>query len=116
MVYYYDPQIDLEIEGFMIPWVVVNFGSQVNILPKGTLIKMGRNKLVRSRNFLKLSNQIFIKSIRLLKGTKTNIMGMKIMVYFEVIDLFKDTKTYKRLVRRPRGRRMKEIISLKKYR
>jgi hypothetical protein len=30
----YDPQVDLEIKGFMIPQVVVDFGSQVHILPK----------------------------------------------------------------------------------
>jgi hypothetical protein len=28
------PQVDLEVKGFMIPQVVVDFGSQVHILPK----------------------------------------------------------------------------------
>jgi hypothetical protein len=30
---YYDPRVDLEIEGMMVNQVVVDFGSQVNILP-----------------------------------------------------------------------------------
>jgi hypothetical protein len=28
------PQVDLEVKGFMIPQIVVDFGSQVHILPK----------------------------------------------------------------------------------
>jgi hypothetical protein len=32
----YDTQVNLEVEGFMVSQVVVDFRSQVNILPKGT--------------------------------------------------------------------------------
>ena len=31
-----DPQINLEIEGFHAPQVIIDFGSQANILPKRT--------------------------------------------------------------------------------
>lgn len=34
-----DPQVDLEVEGLLIPQVVVDFESQVNILPKSTWLK-----------------------------------------------------------------------------
>jgi hypothetical protein len=35
---YYDPQVDLEIHGVLINQVVVDFGSQVNILPRYALV------------------------------------------------------------------------------
>lgn len=63
----YDPQVDLEVKGFMIPQVVVDFGSQVHILPKEVQIKMGRLDLVSSKNFLKLVDQRFAKPISNLK-------------------------------------------------
>ena len=36
-----DPQVDLEVEGVLIPQVVVDFGSQVNIFPKFKWLKLG---------------------------------------------------------------------------
>ena len=35
------PQVDLDIKGALIPQVFIDFGSQVNILPKSTWIKLG---------------------------------------------------------------------------
>ena len=52
-----NPQADLDIEGVLIPQVVLDFGSQVNILPKTTWIKLGRPELVKSNFYLKLANQ-----------------------------------------------------------
>lgn len=37
----FDPQIGLDIEGVLIPQVVADFGSQVNILPRTTWIRLG---------------------------------------------------------------------------
>lgn len=36
-----EPQVNIKIEGFIIPDVVVSFGSQVNIFPKRTWLKLG---------------------------------------------------------------------------
>ena len=36
----FDPQVNLKIEGVHIPQVVVDFGSQVNILPRTTWVKL----------------------------------------------------------------------------
>jgi hypothetical protein len=38
----YDPQVDLEIDGNMVKKFIVNFGSQVNILPWDTWKHLGR--------------------------------------------------------------------------
>lgn len=37
-----DPKVDLVVNGYTIPQVVVDFGSQVNILPRSTWVKLGR--------------------------------------------------------------------------
>ena len=36
-----DPQVDLEVEGVLIPQLVVDFGLEVNIFPKITWLKLG---------------------------------------------------------------------------
>ena len=44
----FDPQVDLQINELLIPKVVLDFGSQVNILTKNTWEKLGRPQLVKS--------------------------------------------------------------------
>jgi hypothetical protein len=43
---YYDPQVDLEIHRVMIEHVVVDFGSQVNILPRGHMDMVGMTFII----------------------------------------------------------------------
>ena len=38
-----DPQVNMDVEGLLIPKVVVDYGSQVNILPKITWQKLGQS-------------------------------------------------------------------------
>jgi hypothetical protein len=49
----YDLQVYLEIYGHMISHVIVNFGSQVNIFPQDTWIKLGRYFLTPTMDYLK---------------------------------------------------------------
>jgi hypothetical protein len=51
----YDPRVDWEIEGMMVSQVVVDFGSQINILPRETWVRMGRPNLAPTLNYLKLA-------------------------------------------------------------
>ena len=51
-----DPQVNNEIEKFHVPQFVVDFGSQVNILPKSTWIKLGQPQLIKYYFYLKLVN------------------------------------------------------------
>ena len=44
----FDPQVDLQINELLIPKVVFDFGSQVNILTKNTWEKLGRPQLDKS--------------------------------------------------------------------
>ena len=58
-----DPKINFDNKGVLIPQVVIDFGSQVNILPKSTWLKFGRPMLVKSDFYLKLADQGIIKPL-----------------------------------------------------
>jgi hypothetical protein len=100
---YYDPRGDMEINEILIKQVVVNFGSQVNILPRETWIRMGRPTLAPTLNYLKMAYQILIEPIDILRNLETQIMGIQTQVNFEVIDLVEGMPTYTTLVGRPWG-------------
>jgi hypothetical protein len=112
----FDPQFDLEISGYVIKQVVVDFCSQVNILPRETWIQLGKPPLVPTMNLLKLEDQRFIEPIGRLKSVITFIMGIPTRVDFEVINLVKSIPTYSTLVGRPWGQNMKSTISLERDR
>jgi hypothetical protein len=112
----FDPQVDLEIDGHMIKEVVVDFGSQVNILPRETWIRLGKPLLQPTMNFLKLADQRFIEPIGTLKSVITSIMGIPMRVDFEVINLVEGIPSYPALVDRPWGRNMWATISLERDR
>ena len=58
-----DPLVDLEIEGYHVRQVVLDFGSQVNIMTWYTWEQLGRPWLNESSIYLKLENQGLIEPI-----------------------------------------------------
>ena len=52
-----DPLVDLEIEGYHVRQVVLDFGSQVNIMTRDTWEQLGRHRLNESGIYLKLADQ-----------------------------------------------------------
>jgi hypothetical protein len=95
---YYDPRVDLEIEGMMVNQVVIDFGSQVNIFPRETWIRMGRPSIVPTMNYLKLVDQRLIEPIGILRNVDNQIMGIPTLVDFKVINLVEGIPTYVALV------------------
>ena len=57
----FDPQVDLQINESLIPKVVLDFGSQVNILTKDIWEKLGRPQLVKYHYYIKLVDQGLIE-------------------------------------------------------
>jgi hypothetical protein len=100
----------------LIKEVVVNFGSQVNNLPRETWIRLGQLALAQTMNYLKLVDQRLIETIGIPINIDTQIMGILTQVDFEVITLVMGMSTYATIVGRPWGRKMKENISLEKNR
>ena len=56
-----DPLVDLEIEGYHVWQVVLDFGSQVNIMTCDTWEQLGRPRLYESCIYLKLADQGLIE-------------------------------------------------------
>ena len=100
----------------MIKQVVVNFGSQVNNLPRETWIRLGRLALSPTMNYLKLVDQRLIETIGIPINIDTQIMGILSQVNFEVIALVMGMSTYATIVGQPWGRKLKANISLEKDR
>ena len=94
----FDPQVDIQINEFLIPRVVLDFGSQVNILTKSTWEKLGRPQLVKSDYYLKLVDQGLIEPLGLCRNIETTIMGISVKIDFKVIEPKEGIKSYPTLV------------------
>lgn len=94
----FESQVDLQINELPIPKVVLDFGSQVNILAKSTWEKLGRPLLVKSNYYLKLADQGLIETLGLCRNIETTIMGITIKTNFKVIEPKKGSKSYPTLV------------------
>ena len=111
-----DPLVDLEIEGYHIRQVVLDFGSQVNIMTCDTWEQMGRPRLYESGIYLKLDDQVLIEPIGVWKNVDTTIKGISTKVDFEIIDPKEGSSSFLALVDWPWVRKMKASISLDKER
>ena len=74
----FDPQVDLQINEFLIQKVVLDFGSQVNILTEDTWEKLGQPQSVKSDYYLKLADQGLIEPLDLCRNVETTIMGISV--------------------------------------
>ena len=81
-----NPLVDLEIEGYHVRQVVLDFGSQVNIMTHDTWEQMGRIRLHESGIYLKLADQGLIEPIGVWKNIDTTIKGISTKVEFKIID------------------------------
>lgn len=109
-----DPQVYLDIEGVLISQVFVNFGSQVNILPRCTWMKHGRLELVKSIFNLKLADQGLVEPLGIWKDVGTTIMCISMRINFEVIEPNSISNSYPTLIGQPWERKMKSNMSLDK--
>lgn len=112
----FNPQVDLQINELLIPKVVLDFGSQVNILTKSTWEKLGQPQLVKSEYYLKLADQGLIEPLGLCRNIETTIMGIIVTTDVKVIEPKEGSKSYPVLVGRSWEGKMKANISLEKDR
>jgi hypothetical protein len=78
--------------------VILDLGSDVNMLPKKTWEMMGKPKLVWSPIQLRLENQYKIVPIGRLTGIPVNIDGVCSVTDFEVIEIVDDNQPYPTLM------------------
>ena len=73
-----DPLVDLEIEGYHIRQVVLDFGSQVNIMTWDTWEQLGRPRLNELGIYLKLADQGLIEPIGVWCNVDMTMKGVRI--------------------------------------
>jgi hypothetical protein len=88
----------IELESYEMDGVMLDLGSDVNILPKKSWELMGRPNLVWSPIQLRLANQYRIYPIGQLEQVEVNIEGVKTKAYFEVIEIMDDSDPYPALL------------------
>ena len=74
--------------------VILDLGSEVNVLTKQTWELMGRPKLSYSPIQLKLANQQKICPLGRLLSVPVDIDGVRSLTYFEVIEIIDDSNLY----------------------
>ena len=96
-----DPLVDLEIEGYYVQQVVLDFASQVNIMTRDTWEQFGKNRLKESGICLKSADQGLIEPIRVWKNVDTTIKGILTKINFKIIDPKEGSNSFLALVGRP---------------
>jgi len=84
----------VQIEEYDINNVILDLGSDVNMLPKKTWDIMGKQKLVWSPIQLRLENEYKIVPIGRLTRILMNIDGVQNVTYFEVIEIVDENQPY----------------------
>jgi hypothetical protein len=78
--------------------IILDLGSEVNVMPKKTWEAMGEPQLGYSHIHLNLENQHRVVPIGRLKGVPLDLDGVCTMDYFEVIDRVDNTSPYPTLL------------------
>lgn len=86
--------LDSQINGFDIKNVMLDLGSDVNILLKKSWEDLGWPKLVYSPIKLWMENKYFIFPIGSLENIEVDLINVKPIVDFEVIEITGDKYTY----------------------
>ena len=94
--------------------VILDLGSDANILPKQTWECMGRPTLQWSPIQLQMANQQKIILMRRLQGITVEIDGASVLADFEVIEMVDDSNPYPTLLGIDWDIDMKGVINLKK--
>lgn len=84
--------------GFQITDMMLDLGSDVNLLPKKTWKAMGNLKLKYSLIQLRMENQYCILPIERLENLELDVAGVKMHTKFKVIDIMGDKEPYQILL------------------
>jgi hypothetical protein len=87
-----------KLDEFDIKDVMLDLGSDVNILPKKTWEDLGKPQLTYSPIQLKTANQYCIFPIRILENVEIDVEGVKTVAIFEVNEIMGDKDPYPALL------------------
>jgi len=91
-------RLNSNIEDFNMGYVILDLGSEVNVLPKNTWQCMGEPTLEYSPIEMKLANQHKFLTIGRLKGVTLDLDGVCTKEYFKVIEIVDGTTPYPTLL------------------
>jgi hypothetical protein len=90
--------LNAQIGEYDIDYVVLDLGSEVNIMTKQTWELMGKPKLIYSPNMLRMANQQDVSPFGRLEHVHVDIDGFRTIVDFEVIEIVDDSCPYPTLL------------------
>jgi hypothetical protein len=91
-------RLNINIGDFNMGDIILDLGSEVNVIPKKTWQCMGEPTLGYSHVQLKLANQHNVLPIGRLKGVTIDLDGVSTKADFKVIEIVDDTTPYPRLL------------------
>jgi hypothetical protein len=91
-------RLNAHIDDYEIKDVMLDLGSDVNIFPKKTWEAMGKPKLVYSPIQLRMENQYCIFPVGRLQNVEVDLVGVKTIVDFEVIEIMGEKDPYPSLL------------------
>ena len=90
--------MNIQIRDYEVDSIILDLGSDVNILTKKTSQLMGKMTLGRSLVQLRLVNQEKVQPIGCISNLVVDIEGMKMHVDFDVIEVVEDGGSYPTLL------------------
>ena len=91
-------RLTAQIGDYEIDQVILDLGSDANVLPKQTWQRMGEPKLDWSTIQLCMANQQKIIPLGRLSNIMMDIAGVKVLADFEVIEIVEDADPYPALL------------------
>jgi len=108
-------RLTAQISEYEMDHVILDLGSNVNVLLKQTWECMGRPTLQWSPIQLRMVNQQKNTPMGRLQGVTVDIEGASVLVDFEVIEIFDDSNPYPALLGIDWATDMNKVINLKKH-
>jgi hypothetical protein len=91
--------LNVQIGYYDIDYVVLDLGSEVNVMTKNTWALMGKPKLIYSPIRLRMANQQEVSPFGILENFPVDIHRVRKFAYFEVIEIVDDNCPYPALLR-----------------
>jgi hypothetical protein len=90
--------LNARIGEYEIDYVVLELGSEVNVMMKQNWARMGKPKLIYSPIWLRMANKQYVSPFGRLEHVHVDIDGVRKIVDFEVIEIVDDNCPYPRVV------------------
>jgi hypothetical protein len=108
--------LNAQIGEYDIDYVVLDLGSEVNVMTKQTWALMGKPKLIYSPIRLRMANQQVVSPFGRLEHVPVDIDRVRTFAYFEVIEIVDDNFPYPALLGIDWAFNNSTVVNLKKRR